>query len=333
MMKRFVVVFFNLFGIMSIFTNGNISFDGQQALAQRMYSEPIDGGFIDDVYVDGIWDPSIEHDKLIDEANDLFNEGVNNDSDGCSSNEEENNDCSTGGTGSSNNTRSSFCKGISQTEILQAIWKPSTKIKQTGSTCSAATLQKLLADTNPVLYRKIVMSLYNSGKYEPWGLELSECYQKLKMTDVKHSNNPNEKFDPVDLIMQGAFINRMNAKLHYDPTLDDGNLIGDLVGVQFDWRLEWMIKNVMEYPLVIKDTPSFDDLCKQNYKDNFIIGLVYYNDDNYDFQGDSFHQHYAQIIGTSTSSIQYWSWASNHSANKKSASGVKKIFIISRKKK
>lgn len=44
------------------------------------------------------------------------------------------------------------------------------KILQTGSTCSAAVLQKLLAEYSPELYRQIVMSLYekeniNLGDY------------------------------------------------------------------------------------------------------------------------------------------------------------------------
>ncbi len=333
-MKRIVLIFLSLFSVMSMITDEYFFFDGQKALAQRMCYE------LETVYVDG--NLPDDPDRDFDDADAFWAEGVvGNNSDSASdssedsSNSQETEDTSSDMSSSSSSDSSTgpFCKGISQSEILQALFKSSEKIRQTGSTCSAAVLQKLLAETNDKLYREIVMALYKTGKYEDWDLELSDCYKWLRVTDVTDVNNPTAKFDPVDLILQGAFINRLNAFAEYDPTLDNGkNLLGNFVGMEPWWRMEWMICNVMEYDMVKIDNPTFEILCTQNYKENFIVGLVYYNDENYNFQGDVFHQHYAQITGTDTSTIQYWSWASRHSASKESSDGIQKLYVIKRKK-
>lgn len=52
-MKRIVFIFLGLFSFMTMITNEHFCFDGQKALAQRMYSEPIDGGSFGDVIING----------------------------------------------------------------------------------------------------------------------------------------------------------------------------------------------------------------------------------------------------------------------------------------
>lgn len=331
-MKRIVFIFLGLFSFMTMITNEHFCFDGQKALAQRMYSEPIDRGSFDDVIINGYYRPDnngfdTEEDLWgdSDDGQDTPSSG-NDNSDGEDYDSGSDIDNSSGDNSYSSQPSKTYCQGITMNEILKALWKSSDKIKQTGSTCSAAVLQKLLADTAPRMYRQIVNALYKTGKYGDWGLELSDCFQKLKVSDVTGGG------DSVDLIMQSAFINRMNPVWNYDPTIDDGNVAGNYVGLQPSWRIEWMIRNVMEYNVNLYDSPSIKNIEKINYGENFVIGLVYYNDDDYNFSGNYLHQHYVQITGVSTTGIKYWSWGGNNVADKTSVGGIQKIFVVKRKK-
>lgn len=75
---------------------------------------------------------------------------------------------------------------------------------------------------------------------------------------------------------------------------------------------------------------TLSQLKSINYSEKIVIGLVYYNNDN--FSGVFFQQHYAQIKGTDSNGIQYWSWGSNLKADSQSVNGIQKIYIVKRKK-
>lgn len=334
-MKRIVFIFLGLFSFMTMITNEHFCFDGQKALAQRMYSEPIDGGSFGDVIINGDYWPDnngfdTEEDLWgdSDDGQDTPSSG-NDNSDGEDYDSGSDIDNSSGDNSYSSQSSKTYCQGITMDEILKALWKSSDKIKQTGSTCSAAVLQKLLADTDPVLYRKIVLALYKTGKYEPWGIGLSDCYKNLKVSDVKNVYNKNERYDPVDLIMQCAFINKMNAIYDYNPLLDDGeNNKGKIRGMQPSYRVRSFIENTMNKNVETIFNPELGDLEEINYNDSFVIAKVYYNNSNDDFEGTVFQQHYAQLTGLTSDKISYWSWGGNYKAKQTSINGVQMIFIV-----
>lgn len=223
-MRKIILILFCLFDMLFIATSGRFTFVGQTIFAQRMYSEPIDGGSFGDVVVIG--DGSASRDDGFKDPGDNFGDGDDLFADGGSnektdSGSEDNFDFM--GDESDSNSPSSYkpanpyCREIRKEDVERGLIKSSDKINQTGSTCSAAVIQKLLAESDPFLYRQIVMSLYGTGEYKPWGLKLSDCYQTLKLSEVENLK------DPVDLIMQCAIINKMNLFLHYDPRLDEGD--------------------------------------------------------------------------------------------------------------
>ena len=333
-MRKIVLILFCLFNILSIVTDGELNIGEQTVLAQRMYSEPIDGGSLWEVDVtgdastgrdDGFKDPG----DNFGDGDDLFAGGENNGNSDSGSEDNSGSDLDPmpddpgPGNSSSNKPSTPYCKEIRKEDIERGLKKPSDKIMQNGSTCSAAVIQKLLAETDPQLYRQIVMSLYRTGEYKPLGLKLSDCYQSLKPSEVEQLK------DPVDLIMQCAIINKMNDHMHYDSTLDNGNnIIGNLAGFQWPGDVEEFILETLSYNTVDNDDINQGLIRYLDYSDFFVIALVNYSSDrnNYDFEGNKFH--YAQITRATDDYIYYWSWGGTNMASMKSWTGIHYVILV-----
>lgn len=330
-MKRIVLLCLGLFSLMSMLTNEQFCFDGQKAIAQRMYAEleevviigSASGGGSNN---GGYWEP----DDIWGEGDDLFGNSDNNnenssDSDNSSNEPDYGSDDPGPSSPPSNSDNTAYCKGIREEDVRKGLKKSPSEIRQNGSTCSAAVIQKLLAETDDKRYRQIVWSLYKTGRYESLGLELSDCYKSLSTSDVKILH------DPVDLMMQCAIINKMNSVFNYDPTQDDGdNLMGNAVGMQWPSRVEDFISDIGGYSTISFDNPTKDLLEHLDYSDFFVIAFVDSSSDpnNYNFEGKQLH--FAQITQVTSSDIYYWSWGKENRANKNDFKGIHSIIIVSK---
>lgn len=338
-MKRIVFIFLGLFSFMTMITNEHFCFDGQKALAQRMYAELDDvviigsasgggsynGGFGEPNDNSGYWD------DLFGGSSDNGNNSENNDGDNSYVEPDYGSDEPGPSSPPANAGNKAYCKGISKEDIIKGLKKSSMKILQTGSTCSAAVLQKLLAEYSPELYRQIVMSLYEKGEYKPWGLFLSDCYKDLKLSDVNKNYGQNEKKDPVDFIMQCALINKMNWAFHYNPTIDTGdNILGNLSGMQSSERVMGFITDYTSYNMVDYDDITYDFVKDLNCSDKFVIAFVKSSkeEDNYNFEGTK--RHFAQIIKVTDDYIYYWSWGGINKASINSWTGISKVIIVTK---
>lgn len=327
-MKRIFLIFLGLFSLMTMVTNSTFCQDGQKVLAQRMYAE------LEEVVVIGsasggggnhrdFGDPG----DNFGDGDDLFAGGDNNGNSGDSDNSNIEPDYGGDEPGQSNPSTTTeskaYCQGIREEDVRKGLKKSPSEIRQNGSTCSAAVIQKLLAETDEERYRQIVWSLYKTGKYEPLGLELSDCYKSLSTSDVKNLH------DPVDLMMQCAIINKMNLVFDYDPTQDDGNnLIGNAVGMQWPSRVEDFISDIGEYSTFSFDNPTKELLEHLDYADFFVIAFVDSSSDpnNYNIEGKMLH--FAQITQVTSSDIYYWSWGKENRANKNDFKGIHNVIVV-----
>lgn len=330
-MKRIVLLFLSLFSLLSMLTNEQIGFDGQIAIAQRMYAEIEEVVIIGSAsgggsYNSGFGDPG----DNFGDGDDLFGNGSDNSDNSEGSNGDNNYEEPDYGseepgpsTPTTNTDSKVYCKGIREEDVVRGINKSPSKINQNGSTCSAAVIQKLLAETDSKRYREIVWSLYRTGKYKSLGLELSSCYKSLKTSDVEKLH------DPVDLMMQCAIINKMNLMFDYDPRLDNGdNWLGNAAGMQWPGRVEDFLSDLCNYSTISLDNPSCELLEQLDYSGFFVIAFVDCSSDpnNLNFEGKMLH--FAQITNVTDSDILYWSWGKNNRANKNSIKGIHKIILV-----
>lgn len=209
-----------------------------------------------------------------------------------------------------NNLNTIYCTNIPKEEFDKDLWKESDQIKQNGSTCSAAVIEKCLADLNPALFRRMALNLYLKGEYPEYNLSLSSDLNTYSYSDLVNRTNYGTNF--VDLIMQDAFENKMNL-MPYSPIYDFDQTIGKISGFQYPWRVKSMLEllDVGEVSVIVY--PSFNDLKNINYDNNFVIALcrISSEDSDYDLHGSVYNLHYAQIIGIDDFKILYWSWGKN----------------------
>ena len=203
-------------------------------------------------------------------------------------------------------------------------------IIQNGSTCSAAVIEKCLAELDPKLFKEMATSLYNTGKCSVGDLKLPSFWRNYSYNDFMKKTDYGDHV--VDLIMQTAILNKMNSLLPYDPTNDKGQDLGKIEGFQDPLSVRDMIKSFNIGNVISIKSPAIYDLQRIDYNNNFVIALGYSNKDpaDYNLHGGLFEMHYAEILGINNNVISYWSWGGRHSSNIKETDDFQYLIIIER---
>ena len=262
-------------------------------------------------------------------SNNGYNNGYNNGSNN-GYNNNDNNGSKGGGGRKTTPKQEPFCKNITQSDIDKDLSKDPKLILQNGSTCSAASAQKCLAELDGKLYQKIVQDLYNKGVFKLDNIELSLPDNMRNYTLSDYSDNTYYKTDDkpgyvhvVDLILQAAFANAMNHHLPYDPTWDKtgifSSIVGPVTGFQTPVDLVYLLNNLNIGEVTSTSSVNFMDLMSIDYTKYFVIALCTFNKTPGDYNLKGIYPHYAQILGPSRISpqdLEYWSWGDVHTTKK-----------------
>ena len=188
---------------------------------------------------------------------------------------------------------------------------PSLIQQGANGTCGAAVICKYLADKYPDKYATAAISLYETGKYEPWKLGLPEA--SYTGTDqICH----NLFTTSLDALMHGGIINGYNnVCLDYNPFSDGQGLRS------FAWPqcIQSFFTNYLNKEVMIYYNVDFEELKKYDFKNEFVIAAVITKEickdgevsiREFEMSG-LFPDHYIQLTGRTEEMISYWNWGSD----------------------
>ena len=209
---------------------------------------------------------------------------------------------------------------IPRTAFTNDLAKATVNITQNNSTCSAACIEKCLAELKPEVFKKLAWDLYKQGESEIGGLKLPSCFRDYTTSELSKTDFGGHY---ADMLIQSALINKMNFILSYDPVKDtkDSDFfdkkIGQIEGMQLSDKLYDMLKSLgFEDVTFHVINQTLDELHNIDFTNYFVIALCSCNDNDYNLNGNIWHMHYAQILGIDDSAISYWSWQAEHSSLK-----------------
>lgn len=203
-----------------------------------------------------------------------------------------------------------------KTDMQKTLEDPS-RIVQNNSTCSAAVLEKCLAELRPDLFKTIATDLYYLGKSNSGKLEEPNCMWDYR-SDYLLSHTPyNNGGHVVDLLIQTALINTMNANKNiYDPTKDQGNFS------DWGWQTPSAVSSMLSslfgsQNITTQIYPSFDYVNQIDFAHNFVIVLCNPNPNEKDqnLNGNITNQHYAELTHISGKVASYWSWQNQNTSD------------------
>lgn len=200
---------------------------------------------------------------------------------------------------------------------LQRIQINPTTIRQNNSTCSAAVIEKVLAELSPKTLTKLAYDLYTRGESPIGNAKLPECMAEYRANYLVSHTAFTKTHQVVDLLVQTGLTNAMNGNNdNYDPTNDDGGLFSH--GWQWPTAVENMLKKILPGRVTSQASPSFEDVSKINLNNYFVIFLCTPNPDekNPNLDGSILNQHYAQLMALDQDKITYWSWGDTHNSYK-----------------
>ena len=179
------------------------------------------------------------------------------------------------------------------------------KINQgTNGTCGAAAICKYLAEFLPEQYVEAAISLYTTGKYDGWELELPDSSKSGTIEQVQKINTT-----IADVLMQGAIINSFNYYLDYDPFVDGSGARSFMWPQCMDSFFEKIGKPGSFYWWTdVKDIQSID-FSQKNVIAGVEIKII--NDDRNEcrFVRESLTpNHYVQITGYKNDSVYFWQY-------------------------
>ncbi len=231
----------------------------------------------------------------------------------------------------------SYTYNIPRTQFTADLAKATENIVQNNSTCSAACIEKCIAELNPSIYNKIAWDLYTQGKSQIGSLKLPKCFADYSAEELSATGFGQNY---ADMLIQSALINTMNYVLSYDPVKDNDKssffdkMIGNAEGLQMTSSISNMLKSVGFQNVDVLKSPSISDLQEIDFTKNFVIVLCYYNDDDDDdnLNGDILHMHYAQLLGIDkeNNAINYWSWHAKRTSSIDKTDNFKYIIKIKR---
>ncbi len=201
-------------------------------------------------------------------------------------------------------------------DILRIQMNAST-ITQNNSTCSAAVIEKALAELSPDRLKKLAFDLYMNGESTIGNTILPECMADYKANYLVSHTAFNKNHQVVDLLVQTGLTNAMNGNNDkYDPADDDGGLFSH--GWQGPTTVENMLKKLFPGRVSSQALPSVEDVSKINLKNYFVIFLCRPNPNEkiFDLDGNILNQHYAQLIDFDKDKTTYWSWGDKHESYK-----------------
>ena len=179
-----------------------------------------------------------------------------------------------------------------------------------NGTCGAAVVEKWLLETNPELFVRTAISLYEKGYATVGGKVFNLPKSSYTGTDMKllemNMTGP-------DALFQGAMINSENLILDYNPFTDGSGIrsfatpgsVKDMI-TRFGGSCEYILPGS-------KDDLTYDQLSSIDYDNNFVIGLVYspkgHSDWNFGSSSTSIQpDHYVQLKSATYNSVDYWTW-------------------------
>ncbi len=222
---------------------------------------------------------------------------------------------------------------IPRTAFTNDLAKATVNITQNNSTCSAACIEKCLAEIKPEVFNKLAWDLYKQGESEIGDLKLPSCFSDYSRKELSSTGF---KDHYADMLIQSALINTMNTILSYDPIKDTqekpmtwDNLVGNIQGYQFPGEVFRMLSLLGFEDIEFGHIP-LDKMEKIDYNKYFVIGLGYYNDKPNDdnLHGGLLNMHFAQILDVGENKIHYWSWQKNRISNLKETDNFISIIKI-----
>ena len=204
------------------------------------------------------------------------------------------------------NKNSKFFSNIPKNKLIESlrshIQNP-IKIQQgKNGTCGAAAICKYLAEFLPEQYVEAVISLYITGKYEKWNLELPESSKVGTMEQI-------EKIGATvtDILMQGSIINSYNYYLNYNP-FEDGSGARSFMWPQC---IDSFFKMIGKPGYFCWWTNMGNIQSVDFSRNNVIAGVVLEKITGYEYQftrNDLTPNHYIQITNCENGIIEFWQY-------------------------
>ena len=202
-------------------------------------------------------------------------------------------------------TTTVFYSNIDKTKYIQNLKKqistPALVRQGKNGTCGIAAICKYLLECKPDNYAEAAISLYETGKYDKWGLIVCEASKTGTDADAQAI-----KTTALDCIVQGAFRNTYNETCHYNPFTDGEGWSSITWPSEIDTFFNDKLHKKCESNNYFYPTDSYDRLSKIDYNKKFVIALISVKDGSDDF-GEGAPRHYVQILGTTNNhTIKYW---------------------------
>lgn len=195
---------------------------------------------------------------------------------------------------------------ISKTKFIQdlrkQIYTPALVKQGENGTCGIAAICKYLLECMPDKYAEAAISLYETGKYDKWGLKVCEASKTGTDAQAKEL-----KTTALDCIVQGAFRNTYNETTSYNPFTDGSGWSSITWPTEINSFFEDQLHKNCECHTYSHLTDSFNQLSKIDYSRKYVIALIGYTDGNDNFEEGGIPRHYVQILGTTNNhTIKYW---------------------------
>lgn len=194
---------------------------------------------------------------------------------------------------------------ISKTKFIQdlrkQIYTPALVKQGENGTCGIAAICKYLLECMPDKYAEAAISLYETGKYDKWGLKVCEASKTGTDAQAKEL-----KTTALDCIVQGAFRNTYNETTNYNPFTDKSGWSSITWPTEINSFFENQLHKNCDSNTYLFPTDSFDRLSKIDYSRKYVIALISVINGSDDF-GTGYPDHYVQITNvTEDNKIKYW---------------------------
>ena len=187
-------------------------------------------------------------------------------------------------------------------DLQKQINKPALVRQGKNGTCGIAAICKYLLECKPDNYAEAAISLYETGKYDKFGLSVCDASKTGTDADAQAINTT-----ALDCIVQGAFRNTYNETCHYNPFTDGEGWSSITWPSEIDTFFNDKLHKKCESNNYFYPTDSYDRLSKIDYSKKFVIALIGYTDENGNFEEGGIPRHYVQILGTTNNhTIKYW---------------------------
>lgn len=187
-------------------------------------------------------------------------------------------------------------------DLKKQINTPALVRQGDNGTCGIAAICKYLLECMPDKYAEAAISLYETGKYDRWGLKVCEASKTGSDAQATAIDTT-----ALDCIVQGAFRNTYNETADYNPFTDGSGWLSITWPTEINSFFENQLQKNCDSSTYIHLTDSYERLSEIDYSKKFVIALIGYTDGNDNFEEGGIPRHYVQILGTTNNhTIKYW---------------------------